>query len=337
MVMVERLLAALGLKAQQQGHRWWLETCPMPGHRDQNPAHRWKNFFVRDERSPHHAGQWHCFSCKQHGRLAELVMVVRAVPYREAMEWISGLDDGASAAVPYLRVRVIPENPAGVGFRLPGGVEQPALDRWPDPPRQYLEGRGVTAEQVSRWHVGYSLDGRLAGRVVFPIRGRGGRLASYAARTFCDQETRYLAPGERERPDLAVFWGEHLWPPEEERSTLILLEGVMNGLAVERVLQASGWRGWWLGALQGSGLDPHKSLKLRAWRRVVVATDPDRAGDDAGRMLEAARRFSASRVERFEYPLRGIDACDTPPELLMSALARTLAGTERAGSPGATG
>jgi len=322
-VDVEAAIAKLGIKVRRKGDRIWGEDCPLPTHGAPNPAHRWQNFFVRPEGD--RAGQYFCYSCKGGGRLLELVVLVLSLSYEDARAWLADL--GEAASVPYVRVRFVPVGPRGEPFRIPAGVENRPLAQWPGMAQSYARSRGITDDQVGRWRIGLAYDGRLAHRIVLPTWDGQGRLANYAARTFVDDETRYLAAHASERPDKSALWGEHLWPEPAGRRVGIVFEGAMNGLAIERafshmdeeiVVPA-------LCGLSGSRFDHRKAAKLATFRRLILATDPDKAGDEAAEEIAGALRRRVEMV-RLEYPTRGADAVDTSPIQIAIAVLRASMG-----------
>jgi DNA primase catalytic core, N-terminal domain len=309
---VEFALERLGLDVKRVGGRLWTERCPLPTHQAHNPKHRWANFFVRPEGE--RAGQWHCYSCGAGGRLVELVMRLREVDFREAREWLRTIEEHVPPK-PFLRVRVDSRRKT---FRLPDGVEGGALSKWNSVPRDYVKSRGITAEQVERWRIGYALMGRLEGRIVFPVFDAKGRLVNYTGRTFVGDDVRYLSAHEREFPDTSAFWGEHRWT---DRKTVLLFEGAINGLAFERACERAGLMPS-LAGMSGKHFDYRKALRLR-FERVVVATDPDPAGDLAHAHIESTLR-SACEVVRFQYPTSD-DAAATSPGALTEAVRKCLA------------
>jgi hypothetical protein len=323
-------LEKLGIQIKKNGRRYWAEECPMPTHGTPNPKHRYQNFFVRSE-DPR-VGQFFCYSCKSGGRLVELVAVLKGLDWQSAKAWLADLGD--TPPPPYLRVRFDPVGPRGQPFRLPSGVQSGPLDTWPGIPATYARLRGITADQVARWQVGYAYDGVLAHRLVLPIWDVEGRLANYAARTFVDDEVRYRAAHDREHPDKSALYGEHLWPRLEQRWTGLVFEGALNGLALERALArfTDGDLEYVservaelpsLVGLSGSRFDYRKAAKMATFRRLLVATDPDKAGDEAFDEIYGALRRRAE-VVRFEYPRRGADALDTPSDELADALVTQL-------------
>jgi hypothetical protein len=320
---VEHTLARLGLEYERKGDRLWLEWCPLPTHPNHNPAHRWSNCFVRAG-GTEKAGLWACFSCAGGGRLHELVMQVLGLDFRGAMEWFRGVDDAPPRA-PVVSVRHVPLSGVRRVFTMPEGAEYGPLARWNSVAREYAESRGLSAWQVERWGIGYSLMGRLAGRIVFPIVDSCGRLANYAARTFVGGEVRYLAASEREHPDLAAMLGERYWPPvaERGRATVVVFEGALSGMAIERALARAGRRAH-IAGLQGSAevdRSPRRAERLAGFGRWVSACDPDAAGEKASFALASALRRTDGM--RLRYPSER-DAADTPIDELAAALAECL-------------
>jgi hypothetical protein len=259
--------------------------------------------------------------------LVELVMRVAELEFRPALDWLEGVEE-APAPEPVVRVRYEVAG-ARSRFRLPEGVEHHPLGSWNSVPLGYALSRGITGEQVERWQVGYALEGRLAGRLVFPIVDSSGRLANYAARTFVGHETRYLAADAREGPDKAAMLGERFWPPPAKRlsKVVVVFEGAISGLAIERALALAGFvphEDVYLAGLQGSDAeDPRRPARLATFGRVVSAADPDVAGESVSADLAAAlgRRVPFARLE---YPRRGVDAADEDPLALAGSLSRHL-------------
>ena len=325
MTPVGLVLEKLGLQSRRQGRRWWTESCPLPTHGPQNPAHRYQNFFIRDDESEERPGQFWCFSCHNGGVLVQFVEAVRGCNREEARAWLASIGDRPPP--PVLRVRFDPTGPRM--FRLPAGVEFAPLSGWNSVAREYAMRRGITAEQVERWGVGVAHEGKLKDRIVFPIRDQNGRVANYSARTFVDDPVRYLAASTWERPDLSVMWGEEMWIANR-RDVVVVFEGVVNGLAIERAL---GMNDLWpdasvecsLAALQGSDVDHRKLAKLATFGMVVDATDPDTAGARASRQLFASLGRRDRKVVRLPYPDKR-DAAELEPGFLRQTIFSCLIG-----------
>lgn len=328
---VGKVLERLGVEVRNEGRRWWGRKCPHPEHVHHNPKHEWKNFFVRAN-GQQRAGQWHCYSCKNGGTLTELVMLLEEIEFREAIEWLRDIDDVPAPPVVALRyeTRMRPR------FEMPDEVEYPPFDLWTDSPRAYALGRGITQAQVERWNIGLCFEGRLRHRIVFPIRDHLGVPSNYAARTFVDDETRYLAADEEtEHPDTSVMLGEHFWPVEYSRraaSSVVVFEGAISGMALERVVEElvrtssiPATRAVYFAGLQGSAVDHRRIAKLALFGQVIVGSDPDEAGDAVAEAIAAPLAKRHIRARRMRYPHRGVDAAAEDPRWLALALAPILA------------
>ena len=308
MGLIARVLGKLGIKvAGVRGDRAW-SFCPF--HRDEHPT----NFFVRV--AGERAGQWHCFACKGGGSLAELVERVRGCDRDQAREWVAALRQGddVEGHVPEVEgVRIVVEPVGQRAFRLPREVVLRPLGAWSDTARRYAERRHLTARQVERWGLGYAVVGRLAGRLVIPVRYASGEAVSYMARSFAGHESKYYYPMEREHADLDCMFGEQHWPAHPKRHEVVLCEGALNALAVERACP-----GRFVAALGGSDPRPIHVLKLAGFRRVVVLMDDDPAGEGAAGVLrdQLVRHVALSRVNLGA----GRDADDVPAEELRDAV-----------------
>lgn len=258
-----------------------------PAHVDKTPS--WS--IVSDPRSDRH-GSHHCFACGFNGGPWELVAQVRDITIEEAGRWVRDEMLGERALedddVPKVVVRARP--PVIREMLMPSGVVIPSLsgDEWFAPALSYLDRRGVPEWQRERWHVGYATRGRCRMRVVVPVV-TNGRLLSYVARAFIDDAgmPRYDAGRRGDpgcRPDLALF-GEPGFEPvdaEGRRGTTVVTEGVFKALAMERAGAPNPC------AILGSqNLGPEKVALLASFRVVLLAMDPDPAGDAAADLLGA--------------------------------------------------
>jgi len=303
---VEAALEKLGVAHRRQGNRAWAERCPLPTHGSHNTSHDYQNWFIRVERGEFH-GTYTCFSCKGRGNLVGLVMLLKGVEYRDAKEWLATIEEQETEA-PFLRVRsVAPKMPGAIA--LPDGLVKSGapLAEWNSVAREYVESRGITDAQVAAWRIGYAMMGRLEGRIFLPIYDQHGRLANYAARSFVGHEKRYLAAGTWERPDKSALFGEHLW--KKERRVVLLFEGALNGLALDRAGEGAYDLAGMSGLDEGGGgqVEVRTLMKLASFPLVVAATDPDGPGDRVAAAIARALRNRAD-VARLELP--GVDAAD---------------------------
>jgi DNA primase len=277
--MIVRVLAALRIKeASRRGDRSWA-LCPF--HEDKTAS----NFFVRWRGK--RRGQWHCFACHEGGVLRELVERRLGIDTKAAIQWLRQILANEEVDRPKVtRVTVDVRTPLARSFAMPSGTIEEPLAEWVGPAREYAEERGLTAEQVARWRIGYAVDGRLACRLIFPVFAASGVPCSYMARTFVGQEPRYLYPHESEPGyDQDVIYGESAWGAE--RDVVIVLEGAIKALAVERAMEIDLHRPA-IAAIGGSGIRAMHALKLASFGLVIDFCDQDKAGDDASKDLHAA-------------------------------------------------
>lgn len=287
-VNVEVLLRHLGISAKKErGYRKWVGLCPNPAHNDSKPS--WSIIDRQGERN--HASH-HCFSCGFGGGPWELAAAAWGIDIKEAGPRIDQimLEDAAPAAAP----RVVVVNPQRKVFRLPMGVVFPDSEAdWYEPAISYLRRRRVTFEQIQRWGIGYAIRGRLKLRVVIPVH-TAGRLRTFSARAFVDGIPRYDAGQKYDgaQPDVALL-GQNLF---DDGDAVTVAEGAFSVLALERAGAPNP-----CGILSSEVL-PGRLLHLQRFRRVYVATDPDKAGDKAYAALRAAlgRRAEVIR-KRFRF------------------------------------
>lgn len=311
MTRVEIVMKALGLEiARKRGRRAWA-LCPF--HDDHDAT----NFFVRIEGS--HVGSYHCFACKAGGSLIDLVMRRRGVDYKTARAFVD--QSGRAYEPPRARVRVVERAPmlGRARFALPAeGIFDEPLDQWVTLAREYATRRHLTQAEIDRYRIGYAVDGRLGGRIIFPVLGSDTRPVSYSARSFVGDARKYLTPQESEDADLDGLFGEHLWPQPSDRRVICVTEGAINALACAR---ATGLHAC---SISGSEVRSGHVIKLGTFRYVVVLTDPDAAGERAAAGLRA-RLGRRVHVVRVRLP-PGKDADDLASEALRLTIVRALVG-----------
>lgn len=276
---VREVLRRLRIEITEEGAagRVWAR-CPAGTHEDANPS--WSIMTTGEK-----AGAHYCASCHYGGHLTGLVETVRDVGFWSAKEWLAEVEAGFGERARVTSATVRVGSVARRAFRVPPEVSFDPLARWPKSIRVYAEQRGIEAWQVERWRIGYAVDGRLAGRIVMVTRDRAGVPAGYAARTTSKDPSvkRYLAPRTEERPDFGVLFGEEFWPASS-RGTVVVLEGALNALAVERAIVAAGAQAS-VAVMSGSRAPAIVFAKLATFERVVNLTDSDRAGDTVAEEL----------------------------------------------------
>lgn len=293
---VESLLESLDVAFERRGRELWAR-CPHPDHDDGSPS--WS--IVADKHANNN-GAHNCFSCGFGGGPLELVRAVLEVDREEAAEFLKGAHRRPPALEAQVEVKPVV---LGRGMTMPAGYRFRPLAEMPSLFREYLGSREIDEGLVAVYRIGYATDGRLAGRVIFPMISRTGDVLSYTARAATGGLKRYKEPREEERASKSAVFGEHVWPSIEEARdwTLFLTEGCFDALTLAVALRSfPGLQRVAVGALHGSQLMPGQAVKIATFGQVVAATDPDDAGDRiAATLAEALGRHS--RVWRLRSPV----------------------------------
>ena len=294
---VPRLLALLEIDAKRNGREYHAK-CPI--HSDRNPS--WQ--------MAENSGLWHCWSCGEGGNAITLAAKVLRIENGAAREWlkINGISTETASVVPSsLPITV------GGGFlgkpRFAGmqGRDIPLI--WTA--KAYLMTRGIDPSQSKKWNLSYGIKDDLENRIVFPIHDRQGNLQSFMARTTIGARPRYTTPHPSTNPDRDVIFGELYWPKDESESQIVVPEGAINALACER----AGAR--YIAALGGSNPGLTVYAKLAKFGHVIIASDPDKAGERVASALKVLQRWT--HVTRVVIP-DGLDAADLSTEALRSRL-----------------
>jgi DNA primase len=201
-------------------------------------------------------------------------------------------------------------------FVLPRGARQTHLSKWPTPARRYLESRGVTPLQAERWGLGYAVEGRLAGRIVIPVCDADGRLRSYTARAFIKAAKKYLEPRTEEGAQRGYVFGERYWPELADRTRLYLGEGAFDAFAIERATGAA------IAAVFGSQIDALEVMRIATFEEVIIASDPDAAGEKLA--CEVGAALERYVQVRYATMPAGHDACSLVEEQGERALCEAL-------------
>lgn len=276
LVDVPALLDALGIVVVKRERRSLFALCPF--HADTTP----NSWSIIDDVSSSRHGFHYCFSCQEGGGPLALLKRVRGIgSTADALEWmkIGALERPAPLEIDV----VVGTYSAGakLGMRVPSDVKVRPFEEWPSGAARYLVERGITESQVVRFDLGFALEGRLKGRIIFPMKNRDGRVVSYTARDWTGQQKRYLEPQASEGAVKGAIFGEHLWNwgPSTTR-ILIAAEGCPDALALDRVvMKLDNHPLYDVCALHGSSFHPQQAAKFARYKTIVVATDPDSAGD----------------------------------------------------------
>ncbi len=314
-VQIPLLLKALGIEATRRGREWWA-LCPNPSHADRHPSWR-----IRDSPLSSKHGSFKCWPCSFGGGPGDLIAKVRDISLPEALRWLEDLHKGLADAKPVDVFRWESMPLFREPFRLPPETLVDPYESWPSVVRGYVEGRGITVDQVERYRLAYALHGRCAGRIIIPSCDVDGAIHNYTARTFVGAEKRYLAADGREKPNLGCVFGEEFWPPLQPApdgtmrrpGAVAALEGAINGLAVERAVPDLPFA-----VIDGSNPRVEHFAKLATFSDVLLLTDPDYAGEVAAEMLSCGLGRH-TRVVRVIFP-SGTDAQSMGEERLAQIL-----------------
>lgn len=275
----------------------WKGLCPF--HTEKTPS-----FFVSPSRQ-----RYHCFGCQAKGDIFNWVMALENTDFRGALEKLAaraGVELGSTA--PQAKgdaERLIQVNEeASLFFR--SQLESAA------PARQYLERRGISADQISTWEIGYApaigealvahlrrkgirlYDANSAGlvsgddragwvdffidRITFPIRDERGRLVAFGGRSLGSQEPKYKNTRETQLFNKsATLYGLHqsLKALRDQRRVL-LVEGYLDVVACHKAGLATAV------ATLGTALGQRHATLLRRYAdSAVIAYDGDTAGRSA--------------------------------------------------------
>jgi len=175
----------------------------------------------------------------------------------------------------------------------------------------YLTERGLTAETIADFEIGYCSKGMMAGRIAIPIRNPAGFVVAYGGRfpgSPPDNTEKYKLPPEFKK-SLELFNIDRALkaPPEDP---LIIVEGFFGCIK----LHQQGYRK--VVALMGSSLSANQEELLKTHfvpgSRILIMLDEDETG-------QKARQEIAARLATFAFvKIHVFDEVGTQPEQLSS-------------------
>ena len=321
------------VKLQRKG-REWTACCPF--HNEKTPS-----FYVNNEK-----GFYHCFGCGEHGDHIGFVMNHDGQTFIEAVETLAsqaGLDmpkadpDAARKA----------ERAKGLKEALEAAVrayQEALFSPQGETARAYIEKRGLSAETVQRFGLGYSPDSRdwlfkkltaqgfsarvlidaalakapedgrapydmFRGRLMFPIWDRQGNPVAFGGRILGEGEPKYL-----NSPDTPVFhkgqllYGHHLArKTAHDRGEMLVVEGYMDAIALAQAGVAN------VVAPLGTALtEDHLRLLWKMVPAPIICLDGDAAGQRAARRTaeRALPLLKAGKTVKFATLPEGQDPDD---------------------------
>ncbi|MEZ5469925.1 MAG: DNA primase [Lysobacterales bacterium] len=297
-----------------------------------------------DERSPSFTVVpqkqfYHCFGCGAHGSALKFLMEYEGVSFPDAVEQLAAQ---VGLQVPRDASRAGPDDKLAPLYAVLAEAtawfrEQLTLN---ERAQTYFERRGVGAEMIERYALGYAPDSwdglgqklgrgadrmkllaaagllsqrdnghsydKFRDRVMFPIHDRRGRPIAFGGRILDQGEPKYL-----NSPETALFHkGRELYGLWQARQSaqklkrLIVVEGYMDviGLAQHGVEEA-------VATLGTATTKEHAELLFRNAEDVIFCFDGDRAGRQAAwRALESTLpRLTDGRQAYFQFLPEGED------------------------------
>ena len=319
------------VKLKKQGKNFHA-CCPF--HNEKTPS-----FTVNGEKQ-----FYHCFGCGAHGNAIDFLMNFDRLEFVESIEELAtshGLDvpyeagNGPSQMERHQRQSLyqLMEN-------LNGFYQQGLQQSSAQPARDYLDRRGLSADIINHFAIGYAPAGwdnvlkrfgkqsedreslmeagmlvsndkgrtydRFRDRVMFPIRDKRGRVIGFGGRVLGNDTPKYL-----NSPETPIFHkGRQLYGLYEavknhpEPARLLVVEGYMDVVAL-----AQYGIDYAVASLGTSTTAEHIQLLFRSTDTVICCYDGDRAGREAAwRALETALPYmNDGRQLRFMFLPDGED------------------------------
>ena len=266
---------------------------------------------------------YHCFSCGAHGSAIGFVMEHQGLSFPEAVQFLA---DRVGMTVP--KVREQEDNPE---IRAERKKKQQTLEettaaaadfyaqqlKFNPAAKAYLDKRGLSAEVIAHYGLGYAPDGwqslaqvfqpypntalvdtgmvidnegkhydRFRHRIMFPIRNPRGQVIGFGGRVLDDSKPKYL-----NSPDTPLFdKGKNLYGLYEGRAAvkeagrILVVEGYMDVVAL-----AQFGVGYGVAALGTATTAEHVKILMRQADSIYFCFDGDSAGRKAAwRALENA-------------------------------------------------
>jgi DNA primase len=263
---------------------------------------------------------WNCFSkCQRGGNVLDFIarkedVSVHAAALR-AIEWF-GLDSeamkgsaedegkpsrGENSETPSPSKPVSQKAPPKQQDNTPNKPLKFKLDKL-ERDHPYLTERGLTAETIADFEIGYCTKGMMAGRIAIPIHNAAGFIVAYAGRypgEPSEDTAKYKLPPEFKKT-LELFNLDRAMqePPEKP---LVIVEGFFDCMK----LYQHGCRK--VVALMGSFMSAKQEELLRKYTnaesRIILMLDEDEAGQEARQEIAGRlATFAFVRIHVFDQP-----------------------------------
>ena len=294
--------------------RDYQACCPF--HHEKTPS-----FTVSDKKQ-----FYHCFGCGAHGNAISFLMEYDKLEFVEAVEELAGF---LGLEIPYEKRPHFNDNGKQVGYQTKRNLyelmqeiakfyqQQLPLNI---PAQSYLQQRGLSAEIIERFQIGYvpnamdtvyrqfgktreeqqklfdlgmlsrndrgNVYDKFRNRIMFPIRDRRGRTVAFGGRVLTDEKPKYLNSPET----ITYHKGSELYglfealQADDSPPKLLVVEGYMDVVAL-----AQFGVNYAVASLGTSTTSEQIQLLFRSTEQVICCYDGDRAGRDAAwRALENA-------------------------------------------------
>ena len=294
--------------------RDYQACCPF--HHEKTPS-----FTVSDKKQ-----FYHCFGCGAHGNAISFLMEYDKLEFLEAVEELAGF---LGLEIPYEKRPYFNDNGKQVNFQTKRNLyelmqeiakfyqQQLPLNI---PAQSYLQQRGLSAEIIERFQIGYvpnamdtvyrqfgktreeqqklfdlgmlsrndrgNVYDKFRNRIMFPIRDRRGRTVAFGGRVLTDEKPKYLNSPET----ITYHKGSELYglfealQADDSPQKLLVVEGYMDVVAL-----AQFGVNYAVASLGTSTTSEQIQLLFRSTEQVICCYDGDRAGRDAAwRALENA-------------------------------------------------
>lgn len=314
------------VKLKKSG-RSWSGLCPF--HQDKNPS-----FSVSDE-----TGRYRCWSCGEKGDCFNWVMKTQNVDFPEALrilaQQVGYTLTGGQKTDSSLRDRLRAINVAALEFFVTQlQNNQDAL--------AYCAQRGIDAETIKRWELGYAptVDAALTlslrkaghslseakelflveadqsggyydkfrGRLMFPIRDERGQVVAFGGRIIGEGHPKYVNSSETPlfRKSKTLYGLFQAKDSLRAGQPAILCEGYLDVIACSRAGAQNA-----VASLGTSLTEDHAKMLARWTDSVVILYDADDAGSKA-----AARAAEVLRAEDLKVRIVSLPAGEDPDTLL---------------------
>ncbi len=296
-------------------------------------AERTPSFFVSPER-----GTYHCFGCNVGGDIFSFVETIEGLDFKGALKILA-----EKAGVPLVYERQENRDSRDRLFELTETAAIFYASRLDDAAREYLTKRGIGAEIVRAFRLGFAgrdwseasdylrqkgfsekdiIEAGLAkkgergmldkfrNRIMFPIADSAGRIVGFSGRIFGENASPE-APKYLNSPETPLFhksrilYGfDHAKQAIRRHNCAVLVEGQLDLLASHQ----AGWGN--TVAVSGTAFTPeHAALIKRMTDNLVIALDADQAGIKAAGRAARAAMAGGLNVKVAQLPT-GLDPAD---------------------------